>query len=69
MDDGDARSRQMTVGLDLGDKYSHICRAQHRQRRTPRGGPLRPLRRLSVAASATRRGLRSPSRSEPTRRG
>ena len=55
MDDGSTEQSQMTLGLDLGDKYSHICALDTKSGELLEEGRLRTTPRLSVAASATKR--------------
>ena len=70
MGDGSTEHSRITVGLDLGDKYSHICALDTDSGELLEEGRLRTTPgRLSVDASATREGSGSPSRSAPTRRG
>src|SRR5215216_1566493 len=80
MDDGSKGTPRMTVGVDLGDRYSYLCFLdtesgevieEGRLRTTPealkrRFFSERPLR-VAIEAGTTRRGLADCSRSAATR--
>ena len=70
MSDGSREQPRMTAGLDLGDKYSHLCLldAESGEIIEERVG-CALLRRLSGDVSTLSSRSRSPSRWEPTRPG
>jgi hypothetical protein len=70
VDDGSTEQTKMTVGLDLGDKYSYLCVLDTDSGELVEEGRLcAPPRRTSAAASTPRSNCRSPSKSALTRAG
>ncbi len=70
MTDASKGEYAVTVGLDLGDRYSYLCMLDTQSGEVIEEGRLRVPPPKPSGGASVRNGLcASPSRREPTRRG